>query len=646
MNKDLKEQIENTEQEILDQVEKEYQLCKRALDPKIDEWLSRLRIYNNQRRQKSKVGDPLLFTTFQTIFASLYDDGLNVEWLPREEGDIDKAENLNMLSEFDNGEMRKDELDYEWDWDTLFFGRGVISLMEFDFDKKCPIPETWSPLTLLRDPEARSINGNTNGKGGCRFIGRETNQLRWELESHPAYFNLHKVKDLKEDPQSLHQKKEQARREAMGLATTQGQEEDIGDNTFLRTLQWFTYIDGDKYFVELAKNRQVLIRFQKLDEQDYWPLVDRSLFPIADDWDGVSIPDIVEDKQRARAVLINAGLDIAKANSNPMYLFDVNRIKRRDQLNYEFNKFVPVDGAPEGAVRPMMKDRVSQDAQYIFTVLDESVQRALATPELQQGATPRRARTLGELELMSAKVDTRYSLAAKIFGWSEKRFWEQWYGLYKTHFEEEVTEKIVRLKGVFGPEFKKIKRGDIIGTEHPDIIIESEAIVRAQKAIDRNVVQEYLGFGSQVPGFNIRYAMKEMGRLSNFNKGKVDQLMPPVYDEIVAEEENKKINEGKEPRVLLTDNHLEHIALHAKAKDNNKRERHIRAHKMAVKIIHENPEMFDPNLIGEGPPRPMEAPGGAPPTGEEAPPEQTGRSPAQVPQAYQQGMPAGGQPQI
>ena len=629
-------EMEKFEAEVIAQVDKEYRACYKALSPKITEWLSRLKVYNNQRRQKDKVGDPLLFTVFQTIFASLYDDGLNVEWLPREEGDIDKAENLNMLSEFDNEEMKKDELDYEWDFDTMFFGRGVVCMMEWDSEKKVPVPEVWSPMVLLRDPEAHSVNGNINGRGGCRFIGRETNQLKWELEKHPSYFNIDKIGKEKTDQQSLHAKKERARREAMGLADTHPDE--VGENAYTRTLQWFTYIDGERYFVELANNRETLIRFQKLADQDRWPLMDRSMFPMANDWDGVSIPDLVEDKQRARAVLLNAGLDIAKANSNPMYLFDVNRIKRRDQLNYEFNKFVPVEGQPRDAVVPMMKERISTDTQYIFSVLDESVQRALATPELQQGATPRRSRTLGELELMSAKVDTRYSLAAKIFGWSEKRFWNQWYMLYSEHFDEDVSEKIIRLKGVFGSEFKKIKRSDIVGTEHPDIKVESEAIVRAQKAIDRNVVQEYLGFGSQIPGFNVRYAMKEMGRLSNFTKGKIDQLMPPVYDEIIAEEENRMINENKEPRVLLTDSHLEHIAIHAKAKDNEKRELHIKAHKMAVKIIHENPGIFDPATIGEGPPTPMGAPGAAPPTGEEVPQE-----PTNIPQSYQQGMPMGGQ---
>ncbi len=648
-----KENIEEVEeldphfvQMIVDQIEKEYQYCYKTSLPKIEEWYTRLKLYNNQRRLKDKVGDPLLFTVFQTILASLYDDGLKVEFRPREEGDIDQAENANLLAEYDNAEMKKDELDYEWDFEAMFFGRGVVCTMEFDYDRMCPAPEVWSRLTLLRDPDATSVNGNLKGQGACRFLGRETYQLQWKLKDHPAYFNLDKIEEGQKTADNLQEKSDDARAEAMGMEKII--DTDIGDNQYMRTLQWFTFLDGKRYFVELANNRKTIIRLQELPDQDEFPLVDRAIFPLLNTFDGVSIPDLIEDKQRARAVLLNAGLESAKANANPMYFFDSQRIKRRDQLNYEFNKFVPVDGPPRDAVVPMTKDQIKSESQYIFQVLDESVQRALATPELQQGATPRKARTLGELELMSAKVDTRYSLAAKIFGWSEKRFWKNWYKLYKEYFPGAIKEKTVRLQGVFGPEFKTFTKDDFVSKIDPDIIVESEAIARAQKAVDRNILGEFLGFGSQLPGFNIRYAIQEMGRMSGFSKGKIDQLMPPTYDEMSAETENQMMNEGNKPRVLLTDQHLNHIAIHSKSKNEALRDEHIATHRMAIRIIHEYPEMFDPNLIGEGGAQPVGAPGAPPPTGEEqmAPGNQGGGRGANIPQSYQQGMPQGGQEQL
>ena len=35
------------------------------------------------------------------------------------------------------------------------------------------MPENWSPMTTLRDPRAKSVNGDMKGRGKARFMGRE-----------------------------------------------------------------------------------------------------------------------------------------------------------------------------------------------------------------------------------------------------------------------------------------------------------------------------------------------------------------------------------------------------------------------------------------------------------------------------------------
>ena len=73
-----------------------------------------------------------------------------------------------------------------------------------------------------------------------------------------------------------------------------------------------------------------------------------------------------------------------------------------------------------GELVPMLKARPNMGLlDFIYTSLDVSAQKATATPEIQQGALSDKDRTLGELNLISSNVDTRYSLSAKVFGWSE-----------------------------------------------------------------------------------------------------------------------------------------------------------------------------------------------------------------------------------
>ena len=313
------------EEAIIDQVQEEHEVCWEFLRPRLEENLLRLTVYNNQKRDKSKIGDPLLFTVFQTLLASLYNDRLSVKFLPNEEGDIDRAENNNEMAEYDYRIMQKDMLDYDWDWDAMFCGWGMVLFNEFDRKKKCPIPEVIDPFTFLRDPRATAPNGDTKGNNSLRFWGREIDLTGWELEKNKSYFNLDNLKKGK-DLRSLISKAKEKRRRAQGLAElSSDKDDDMQENGQYNILHWYTHIEGKKYLVGLGNAKTELVRFTEIKD-DRWPLIKRNLFPTAHNWDGVSVPDLVEDKQRARAVIANLGLDGAKADVMPNYLYAEDRI--------------------------------------------------------------------------------------------------------------------------------------------------------------------------------------------------------------------------------------------------------------------------------------------------------------------------------
>src|SRR3990167_4898363 len=188
---------------IVSQIEKEYQVAFPYNEAKRKIQLARLKLYNNQRRDSTTVGDPLMFTTFNTILASLYDDKLMAMWEGRGgSGDEDVEENLNALTNFDYDVMQKSKLDYDWDWDTCFFGRGLVLQMGFDRRKgfMCPLAEVLDPTTFIRDPRASSVNGDMQGKGALRFGGWEVGASYYELKDSPSYFNLgllRKDKDIR-----------------------------------------------------------------------------------------------------------------------------------------------------------------------------------------------------------------------------------------------------------------------------------------------------------------------------------------------------------------------------------------------------------------------------------------------------------------
>lgn len=585
-----------TQKAIIAQVNEEYNICFPHTEAKRAVWLARLKLYNNQRRDTDAVGDPLMFTIFNTVMAALYDDRLTAIWEGRGgEGDEEIEDNLNALANYDYDIMEKDELDYEWSWDAGFFGRGLVLQMDFDRTEgiMAPIPEVIDPSTFIRDPRATSVNGNRRGNGAMRFGGYETGATYYELKKLPGYFNIGSLKKDKEVRSLLTEAREQ-RNAAQGTENFPQKEEELGkyNNYEFNLLNWFTTIKGEKYLVTLGNSRSIIVRLVKLKYNNLWPLTDRTIYSMAHDWDGVSIPDLTEDKQRMRAVLINLGIKGAKADEMPRYLYDRKRIKNKNDLNYRSNKYIGVDGPVGGAMEPVQKTNASQASQLILNLLDNAAQRATATPESQQGMPVDQQRTLGELQLVASKVDTRYSLTAKIFGWSEKRFWRQWYRQYKMHFKDKIDEKVLRIQGPLAPIWRPLKRDNIISAIDPDVKIESRVISEAKRIREQQGLDGLAGFLMQDPTVNRRYMQKKMAKLRGMKKEELDMLFPPTVDEMQAEDENVLLDNGKLPKIALDDDHQTHIAIHVKANESPHALAHIRQHKALMIIARDRPDLM------------------------------------------------------
>lgn len=617
--------------DLAKQVKVEYKLAYDYTKAKRDEQLVRLKLYNNQRRDKDAAGDTSLFTIFQTVLASLYIDQLTTEWVGREEGDEEIAENLNGLSRYDYDQMGKDELDYEWDWDTLFFGRGLCMMSEYIREPEknifIPAPEVWDPMTFLRDPRATSVNGNKLlGRNGARFFGREIRMSKIDMEGNPNFNKDIDWTKLKYGytTSSLVDAAVQARADAQNL-TDQSKltkESLLNDNAEYNLVDWFTHWKGNKVRVWLANDCKLVVGYKVIPDGN-WPLVDRALYPTAHDWDGTSIPDLLEDKQRLRAVAQNLGIKAMTADLYPMYIYDQNKIKNKHDLDFGFNKFIPSDGDAGNAVLPLRKAMPNLNLlDFIYQSLDVSAQKATATNDIQQGAIASSQRTLGELNLVAQKTETRYGLSAKIFGWSEKHFWEQWYRLYKENFADKIDEKIIRVNGAFGAKWRPLQKNDIVTKRlDPDVEVTSKAISRARQLEEREALGSLFAVLMQDPTANIRYGEKRLAKVYGLEKDEIDRLLPPTIDEMIAEDENDTLNKNKFAQVRSEDNHNVHLEIHSKAAETDSKMAHINTHKRALMLIKTDPELFpvqQQEMLGN-----PQAPGSAPSPGGN--PQQPGR---------------------
>jgi hypothetical protein len=590
--------------DLVKQFRVEYDQAFKAQVSRIQLILKRLKLYNNQRKDPSTVGDTTLFTVFNSTLSALYEDQMSVEFTGRYEGSEETAEAFQNVAKYDYNEMEKDQFDYFWDWDTLFFGFGIAGLTYFDRERMCAAPELWDPTTFLRDPDALSINGMFNGVGAARFFGREILNRKCDMEDIPSVFDLKDLK-LTKPTQSLVEQARQSREDAQGLNNQiRYEEKDMGANARYPIIEWFTWWKHDdltqgktkRVMFWIGNDRSKIVRF-KVIEKDYWPLVERRLSPTAHQFDGVSIPDLLEDKQRMRAIMLNMAIKKEKAGLYGMYLYNKKKIKNRADLNFDFDKAIPVELTAnerlEDAVFPMPRDQVNVAVfNYVMQEISGEGNQATAMPEMQQAKMGKGKNTATEINKVDSKTAIRQGLAAKIWGWSEKDFWEQVYLLYDENFKERIDKKIVRINTAFGPKFKEMIRGNFIGKMPPDVVITSKFQNEQQRNTKRTLFLNFAQMAAQAPGVNVRYMMKRAGKLHDIPKDEVDRIFPPTPDELEARQENDELNKDKYVEVKANQNHEEHLEQHANAKETVSTLAHIATHNHARQLQKQNPELF------------------------------------------------------
>ena len=139
------------------------------LNPRKIRQVNQLALLNNLQRGDENIASTLLLTLFNRVMASLYDDKMQVKFVPSEELDQKKVNSLNILAQNDYREMDKPQLDYDWVWDTLFFGRGYMETLRFDAKRKILKPHVINPLVLATTHSSLTCkNGATTGSGSPR----------------------------------------------------------------------------------------------------------------------------------------------------------------------------------------------------------------------------------------------------------------------------------------------------------------------------------------------------------------------------------------------------------------------------------------------------------------------------------------------
>ncbi len=136
---------------------------------------NQLKLLVNLQKGDQNIASTLLLTLFNRLVSSLYDDKMQVKFLPSQGIEQNQIDAYNMLAKSDYLEMDKAKLDYDWCWDTLFYGRGYMETLKFNKKRKIMEPHVINPLALGYDPVASDPQD-------WRYYWKWITKNKWEIQ--------------------------------------------------------------------------------------------------------------------------------------------------------------------------------------------------------------------------------------------------------------------------------------------------------------------------------------------------------------------------------------------------------------------------------------------------------------------------------
>ena len=530
---------------------------------------NQLKLLVNLQKGDQNIASTLILTLFNRTMSALYDDKPQIKFLPSQGINQDQINSYNILSQSDYLEMGKAKLDYDWTWDTLFYGRGYCETLKFNKKRKIMEPHIINPLAFGYDPIVSEVQD-------WRYYWKWITKDKWQLQKLIKNGTIDGIADLKEiasgvEPYLWEYKQivDQARD---GVVPSP---EPFSQDVF-QILEFFGYDDnGDRCVYWVDKNfAKVLMKEKlKLDDGDgeddsptsKWPIVIKESYRQPHSSIPFSIADLLDDKHRAKSVLLNLAFIAAKDEANPLYWYDANKITDVTQfLSRQINQHIPVEGNGDEAIGPLRKaSSMSPELLNFINVLTQEANEPIGTGTALQPNKGQGAETATEVAIEQQLNDMAQFLLSKVLQFGESEFWSHWFHRYAKNAKA-LGSKMANIVGVKGVDSREIDLS-VFHTDYPPGIMVYSAKEAEYKelVLRRDLMQLYPALVQTLDQDGMR----------NFNKhvffpkflqdpSLIDVMLPKTIDEMKAEEENEQLKEDQLPQAQPTDNHTTHIYTH------------------------------------------------------------------------------------
>ena len=556
----------------LSEIRSKYEESFEFLQARKRRQVQQLVLLNNLNRGDQNIASTLLLSLFNKTLSALYDDKMQVKFLPSQGILQDQINSYNSLAQSDYLEMNKAKLDYDWCWDTLFFGRGYLETLRFNMKQKIIEPSVINPLVFGYDPYFENVQD-------WRYYWKWVTKTKWELKKLIKAGVIDGIKDPKEIPTGVDSSlwDYRTKRDEAKKGTTIASDTQAGD--VYQILEFYGYDDkGNKNVAWVDKDFTKKLFQMKLDLEDgeqivapdgtsidtgsKWPIVVKEAFREPHSSITFSVADLLEDKHRAKSVLLNLAFIAAKDRANPIYGYNPDKVKDVTQFfSRQINQHIPMDG-PDAAWPLAKEDPMSAGLINFITMLQQEANAPVGTGVALQPETGGQE-TATEVAIQQQLNDMAQSLQSKVMQFGEAEFWSHWFHRYKKHGKE-LGSKMANIVGVKGVKTEEIQLSDFETDFPPGVLVYSAKEAEFKELVlRRDLINLYPQLAQTLGPDGMR----------NFNKhiffpkflqdpSLIDIMFPETLDEMHAQEENEMLKDNKYPQVSQTDDHTAHIYIH------------------------------------------------------------------------------------
>jgi hypothetical protein len=599
-------------------------------------------LLNNLQRGDENIASTLLLTLFNRIMSNLYDDKMQIKFVPSEELDQKKVNSLNILAQNDYREMNMKQLDFDWTWDTLFFGRGYMETLRFDAKRKLMQPHVINPLAFGYDP---FFSEPQQWRYYWKWITKSSTEVNALIKAG-IIKNIKSAKEIPSgiDPYLWNYKvvKERAK-----FVTPQAPDTFQGD--IHQILEFFGYnAEGEKCVYWVDRDFSKVLYYEVLDLRDgddivgpggqvvstnsKWPIVVKEAFREPHSSVVFSVADLLEDKQRARSVLLNLAFLAAKDKANPLYVYDPDKVKDVTQLfSRQVYQHIPVTDTAT-AILPLNKDSAMDPSlQAFMQMLNVEASDPVGTGVAMDA--PQKGKETATHDAIQQQLnDLAQSLQSKVMQFGIEEFWSHWYHRY-VRYSKEGDEKIAVIVGVKGMTFEKINLGDIKTKFPPGVLVFSAKDAEYRELVERRDLMQLLpDLTATLTPDGMRNFQKYvfLPKFQSLDPQTIDVLLPDSIDEIKANEENEGLGRDEWIDVLPTDNHEQHLLIHRMATNSWAKWIHIQQHEEMLSMQKQQQMLAQQQQLQAGGEMGTQGQGGVPPEPQQPQVGVAGQSPTQA----------------